>query len=533
MYEKHTKIDFVYMAEHSVKDTIEILLEGDETKTVAKKVARDYNNLSSNKSVPIVAYVLGHHISAGHLESNLRKIIKISIGEEHVDATTIWKPVWSSFIEQFGTSVPSSKLVDLYDFANKLPVVNIARQSAIQAMYTYYHPATATTSDVEVKELYTACTTALRNKISQNINLDHRHLHEIIHLCMFRVSDIDSLITEWNSCPNTDHTVHFAKKFFRDTGHLPNKHDIERFQKFMKDPMAIIGLYMERVRSCGPSDILLVISEVFKRIMKRDPIVHELQYIFYRTQGSTQPVEIETETTKYSNIYKEYINVYENVRKEYLATPFDPNDFARILVQHAHHSTVEFVAIVQDACVSCEEYTALVDDRVQTLVKDFTSDHFDQVTEGIIVITKDDLKYMTNRVRASKLSYLSEDTVVLLKKLLEHHRISCEKIHLIYNARLKRRAEESEIMIYINHFRNIESLENDNRDLLNVLENIDNTVVNSLEFHDILKDYIEKEKQQLSRAQVFSVLTDIVNKGAAFYSDLEKVSVYLQQNNIH
>lgn len=515
--------------ERSAKNTIETLLEGDETGTVAKKVTRDYNNLTSGKSVPIVAYVLGHKASATHLESSLRKVVKFTLGEEHVD-TNIWTTIWSNFVEHFGTRISSSKLVDLYDFVNELSVVNNALQSAIQAMRSYYYH---TDNAPSVRELTNACIAALRTKLSQTTNLDRSHLNEVIYLCMFGVSNIDELINAWSARPKTEQKVHFAMSFFRDTGNLPNRTDIERFQKFMNDPMAIVGLYMERVRSCGPNNLLLVISETFARIMKRDPIIHELQYIFYNTQGSNQHSDIESEINKYSKIYYEYINVYENIRQEYLTTTSDPIEFARILVQHTRRSTEEFMSIVRDACVSCEEYTTLIDEQVKTVVEDFTSDYYDQISQGDIIISKNDLEYMTNCVRASKLSYRSEETVVLIKKLLEHHRVSCEKIHLIYNTRLGRKAEESEIMIYINQFRNIESIEDNNQDLLNVLDNIDNVVVNSLEFHEVLKDHIKKEYQQLTRAQVFSILTEIVNKGSAFYSDLEQVIVYLRQKKIH
>lgn len=508
-------------------ETITKLLAGDLEGTVTRRVLRDYNAMIGNKPVPEIAYLLGHAASSAHLEAHLREVAQIAMGEERIDVDH-WKALWRAFAERFGKSVDNSSRTALFEFVNEHPVVVQAQQSAIQELRAFYECAETAKSNTDILAVYAS---VVRACIQERKALDHHRLHEELHLALFDAPDLKTLIsTKWKSLREAGHATHFAASFVKDTGTVPSINDIRGFKSFMANPVAITDMYMERVRASGPHDLLLAISDIFVGAMRREPIIHELQYVFRKTRGNCALEEIEKEVQLYSRTYAEYVVLYENIRKEYLLTPSTPAEFARVLVPHTRASKDEFVSVVQEAFVSCDEYEHLMSDRVRTVAEDFLSDNADRSPDHSFVFTDGDIDYMTNCARAFKLSHLSEETSSFLKALLQRHSEHCERIHAVYASRLKRRAEASELAAHIEDFRAVRLPTDDSES--RVLDKIDSLVVSSLEFHEILKAHIVETAPGLTRAQTFSVLTEIVHKGTQFYSNLEKVTAYILQKNM-
>ena len=228
--------------------------------------------------------------------------------------------------------------------------------------------------------------------------------------------------------------------------------------------------------------------DAFEAVFKRPMFVQE-----YKKYNNEEDWDMVYKThidrlNKFRDIFNKFVGIipteYKFV-KTYLFTSDEPNFFDSLV----------------DKLISCSDYELIM----KKILRDKFMSMFD------IEPTKDDIAYMFDIVKTTKIGIMDDDLIKIIHQVKKETDDISSNIFKVFVKVLDRHPDVFELETFINYYRKNPSSLKDNNVYL------ESTLMQSLEFHDIIKQHIkivydEKHGRSILPSTLFDVLNKVIKK---------------------
>lgn len=288
-----------------------------------------------------------------------------------------------------------------------------------------------------------------------------------------------------------ENNEHFQKLYKTKYKKDPCLRTVTEFQDFMKCKKNIIDLYFYDKYtdySKSSSDII----DIFYNVFNRDITVFE--FIKYFSYFSDYEEDNSKRIEDYHYNFDKKYNIIFSVYTDFLNKKIDYNAFVKNYLYLIDESDSDFRNLIIEKIVEYPSYDSVMKDKIKKI---YTNTYTTEISSL-------DLLYFYYKVHYEKYSLVDEKLPQMITFLKEETDAYVSKIHTVFNNILLRDAEHSEIEEYIDYFRS-----NHNESLKPEIK-LENELYESLEYHDILKDIINKYgakiNKDFTKSNVFTML---------------------------
>lgn len=311
-----------------------------------------------------------------------------------------------------------------------------------------------------------------------------------------------------------EYNEHFEELYKTKYKKEPCLRTVTEFQDFMKSKKHIIDLYFyDKYTDYSKSSSNII--EIFYNIFNRDITVFE--YIKYFAYFSDDEQNMTNKIKEYHHNFDKKYNIIFSVYSDFLNKKIDYNSFVKNYLELIEQSDSDFRDLIIARIVEYSSYDSVMKEKIKKI---YTNTY-------TIEISNLDLLYFYHKVHNEKYSLIDEKLPQIITSLKEETDQYVSKINTVSNSILLRDAEHTEIEEYINYFRN-----NHDNNLKPEIK-LENELYESLEYHDILKDIInkygEKTNKKLTKSNIFTMLQYLLNLDDSYIKrDSQKIFKILE-----
>lgn len=246
--------------------------------------------------------------------------------------------------------------------------------------------------------------------------------------------------------------------------------------------------------------------ESFYLLYKRQMFVEE--YFYY----------IINKNNNFNNIYEEYktfFNITKKIYLDYKNENVTEYDFASkfIYKQESNKSEEEFTSYIVDGIINTDKYELEMTDKIKSKYKFL----YDQVIDDVA-----DVSYYYYQIKDRKLSLKDEAIESIIVEYKKETETFSNNIYKVYEKTLERYPDVNEVKEHICKFRYSEC----DRDVL--LSNIERSIIESLEFNEVLKkqiqcEYLNVKNEEILPSSLYNLLKIVRNEIDASQLDYDEI----------
>ena len=297
------------------------------------------------------------------------------------------------------------------------------------------------------------------------------------------------------TCINRSFEIEDYKQYYCDRyySHFNKKPDIENiteFQQFIDNKKNFVDMYFV-YKHKDYSIFFNQILNIFRSIFQRDLTIYE--YVkYYDDFGDDTRMKIE----KYKKTFDEKFMKMKNIYKSYLDETLDIYCFCEKYLQFMEIDIDIYEKKMIDIIIQYESYKNVMSIKIISMYKEiFNVDLLDR-----------DMQYFFEQISKNKFSLINENLSKSIVSIKEETDDYVQTINDVYKCILRRSAIKNEIEKAIVYFR----YQNDSNIKPNI--QLENTLFECLEYHDVLKDIITQHLgNKCERTCVYDILARILH----------------------
>lgn len=305
-------------------------------------------------------------------------------------------------------------------------------------------------------------------------------------------NSINKYLTETSNYSNSEdekvlsRTQLFKQKFVSKHEREPNLFEMSEFSAFVNDIEKLADIYLSSFEIDFSINFENIIS-AFKTIFQREITVHEYR-LFYKACNVADPLHVFSE---YKRLYTTKFFICENIYKQYTDESLNFQIFTNTFLPFIDLEENLFIEKTVNIIID----DALYNTKMKSLIATQYSTHYSTELELY------NLNYYFQIVYKLKYHLVDERINKTIHDLHDETQADIKTINEIFERILLRSSDVYENEKYLMYFRDPKNI--------SPTTHIENELYSSLEYQDVLKDWIQNSVKIKNRSVVFKILAYI------------------------
>jgi hypothetical protein len=275
----------------------------------------------------------------------------------------------------------------------------------------------------------------------------------------------------------------FRNIFIAKNKREPNLFEETKYSSFVTNYDKLLDIYMNDLETDFCIQFDTIIAE-FKRVFKREITVHEYQR-YYKRCNYVEPCQVFAE---YETLYNMKFTICENIYKQYTLDALTFQIFTNTFLKYIDLDEGSFIEATIDIIINDTIYET----KMKSLIEKQYHKLFSTEIESY------NLTHYYKVILAKKYHLQDDSIVKLISKLDDETKSHVQTISGIFERILLRASDEYENEKFLSYFRNSK--------LVTPTQDIENELFSSLEYQDVLKDWIRDSLKIKNRSIIFKIL---------------------------
>lgn len=295
----------------------------------------------------------------------------------------------------------------------------------------------------------------------------------------------------------------------------PKLEEICKYQTFIQDENNVVKMYINS-RNNDYSVFQMDVLNKFHEIFQRDITVFE--YIKYYNTFVDDENGDNSVIMSYYETYTKKFNIAYSIYIDFLNEQMSYHYFVKTYLQIIEDNDDEFREKVICNVTTFIKYTSVMKEKISKI---YNTSYTNNIPEL-------DLLYFYSEVHAERLSLVDDKLIEKITFLKNETEQYISIIHNVFQKVLLRKAEVSELNVYIKYFRNKDNL-------LKPDIKLEDELYDSLEYHDILKDiintHLSETHEVVSKSLLYKHLNNILQLTDPYIKrDHKKIAASIDSN---